>query len=802
MNTNILKEALEVNSIHDASYTGGQIHWSKNGEYMFCSNNGAISVLSIKKGSTIEYFGKTKDEEDLDEVNCFSLSNDDKLIVAHCRSGFFKLWDFKEHKLIKIWKSIHNGPVTNLTFLNNQLMASGGSDSSIRLWDLQHHICLRLFKGIQGVISVLAFHPYKEKLLFGAGDDMKIYGWDSGTGQQKILLSGHMSKITSLSFHDNGINLVSSGRDKLIILWDISTSKALHKLSVNEGIEGTFIVEKKYLSSNFLTTDANSIYVAAAGEKGLVTLWDIFNRKILYRQENSLVAAAKEEGGVSITHLIYNETTNSFAVVSADHHIIIYSMKNFDCMKQIVGYLDSILDIAYVGEEDSHIAVASNSTDIKLYELNSMNCQLLRGHTDIVLSLATSPANRQLLISSAKDNSVRVWLLDEETKKMACIAFAVRHTASVGCVCISQSSTKFFVSASQDSCLRLWSLPTYLTISSDHIQIESTNTVLAHVKDINSVAISLNDEFIATGSQDKTAKLWSANDLTLIGTCNGHRKGVWCVRFSPTDKVLLTASADCTIKMWSLDDLTCLKTLQGHESSVLKAEFMSHGMQLITAGADGLIKIWSIKTSECTFTLAKHESRVWGLTVSKDEKHIISGGSDSLLIIWKDVTEERKARIAAEKEKIVLEEQKLANLLKSNNFFQALKIALELERPLQVLKIVEGILKKDKKQLQTTIRELPPSCKQVLLRSAAKWNTNSKNAEAAQTVINALICEMEMQDIQSTDLLSFLEGMIPYTERHFKRLTEHFKDIQIINYTINRMKPHVAICSSNVDSDV
>lgn len=56
---------------------------------------------------------------------------------------------------------------------------------------------------------MLAFHPdTKKELLFGAGDDTKIHGWDINTGQEKILLSGHFSKVTSLCFHKNGINLI------------------------------------------------------------------------------------------------------------------------------------------------------------------------------------------------------------------------------------------------------------------------------------------------------------------------------------------------------------------------------------------------------------------------------------------------------------------------------------------------------------------------------------------------------------------------------------------------------------------
>lgn len=68
----------------------------------------------------------------------------------------------------------------------------------------------------------------------------------------------------------------------------------------------------------------------------------------------------------------------------------------------MVGYSDEILDVAYLGDNDSHIALATNSCDIKFYEIASMNCQLLGGHSDSVLALATTPANVNLLVSAAK----------------------------------------------------------------------------------------------------------------------------------------------------------------------------------------------------------------------------------------------------------------------------------------------------------------------------------------------------------------------------------------------------------------
>lgn len=41
---------------------------------------------------------------------------------------------------------------------------------------------------------------------------------------------------------------------------------------------------------------------------------------------------------------------------------------------------------------------------------------------------------------------------------MSCIGHAVRHTASITSVAISQTSPKFFITVAQDSCLKLWDL--------------------------------------------------------------------------------------------------------------------------------------------------------------------------------------------------------------------------------------------------------------------------------------------------------------------------------------------------------
>lgn len=81
--------------------------------------------------------------------------------------------------------------------------------------------------------------------------------------------------------------------------------------------------------------------------------------------------------------------------------------------------------------------------------------------------------------------------------------------------------------------------------------------------------------------------------------------------------------------------------------------------------------------------------------MNKIETHVATGGSDSKLIIWRDVSQENKAKLIAEKEELILQEQKLSNLLKADLLTEALNLSLKLEKPFQSLKIVEGIVNKN-----------------------------------------------------------------------------------------------------------
>lgn len=773
---------------YSAFFTGGQVIWTSEGNQMLCHCNDAIKIIDLNSGLITSSLGGSDDDVDEDTIYCFGLSRDNQFVISAHKSGLIKLWSLPDNKVVKMWRSIHKGPIAKITFDGvGNTVATGGSDGTAKTWDILHQTCTHSFKGAQGVFSILVFHPdISKNVLFGSADDTKIIAWDVDKGTEIASYSGHFSKITSLNFTIDGNHMVSSGRDRVLILWDIKEGKAIRTLPVYECVEDSVILPIKFqLPGIKIKKSDGGIFVASAGEKGVIKVWDILSSKLIYTQTNSFVTPAND-GNLAITQLLLNEVRCCLSVISSDHNIIIYNLSTFECSRQMVGFTDEILDISYFGKDDTHIAVATNSIDIKVYDLSTMNCQLVKGHGDLVLSVAKSPFNPNILLSSSKDNTIRMWLMDSNSKKIHCVGIGNRHTASVGSVCLPYLDLTVCFSVSQDSCIKRWQLPNTLNVDETQALI-STHTETAHSKDINHVSISPNDKIVASGSQDKTIKLWSSEDLSLLGTLKGHKRGIWCVKFSPVDQVLLSASADCSIKLWSLTELNCLKTLEGHSSSVLKADFISKGLQIVSAGADGLLKVWNIKTSESVLSLDKHDGRVWALAISESENNIISGGADSLLVKWKDVTAEKKEKETKEYEELVLQEQELSNLLHDKKMVKALKLALRLNKPFLTLKIVNEILKSDgKSTIASTIKQLNQDQRESLAKCCIEWNTNTRNCYPAQVVLNVLLSENE----SGFNSPATIRALLPYTQRHMQRLTTTLQDLNLLTFTINCMQPH------------
>ncbi|XP_066496660.1 transducin beta-like protein 3 [Tiliqua scincoides] len=772
-------------------YTGGRVQISQDGEYMFCTCGSKINVLDIATGALVHCI----EPSDQDEITAFALSNDDEILVTASQSLLLQQWDWPSETCIRTWKAVHTSPVASMAFHpTSALLATGGCDSTIKVWDITNENCTHNLKGSSGLVNIVTFHPDPDKLqLVSASTDNVIRVWDLNSSQCVAELKNHYSSVTSLAFTEDNKTLVSAGRDKICTVWDLETNKIQRVIPVYETVESMILLPEGGDFSQ-LGVKQQSVHVLTAGSKGILQVWDVSSANCVHSQSLPylLKASLEDVGEHSLMHCVLVPVKSEVITVNADHNIILYDARTLEPKKQFSGNNGEVLDVRFIGPGDSHIVVATNSPQLKVFDVATSHCQILHGHSDTVLALDAFRKG-MIFASCSKDNSFRIWRM-KKTGEVFCVAQGLGHVHGVGSIVCSRVSKGFVVTGSQDCTIKLWTLPEILSFmaKTDNIVVLNSNlTVKAHDKDINSVAVSPDDKLIATGSQDKLAKLWTCDGLVLLGTCCGHKRGIWCVQFSPVDQILATSSADGTIKLWSLQDYSCLKTFQGHDSSVLKLIFVNEGTQVLSSGSDGLLKLWTIKNCECVKTLDGHQGKVWGLHSNKQQDLVVTGASDSSVVLWKDVTEALLEEAQAKQDEQILKDQELSNLLHEKRYLKALGLAISLDRPHTVLTVVKAILKEanGKEDLEKNILKLRKDQKEAVLKFSTTWNTNSRNCHEAQAVIETLLKHEAPECLLQYDgIKAAVESLLPYTERHFQRLSRLLQATTFLDFMWQNMK--------------
>jgi len=69
---------------------------------------------------------------------------------------------------------------------------------------------------------------------------------------------------------------------------------------------------------------------------------------------------------------------------------------------------------------------------------------------------------------------------------------------------------------------------------------------------------------VASGSDDKTVRIFNLEDGTCQKVLKGHSDMVFAVAWSPDGKMLASGSRDDSVKLWSPETGACLNTLDGH----------------------------------------------------------------------------------------------------------------------------------------------------------------------------------------------------------------------------------------------
>ncbi|KAJ3789252.1 U3 small nucleolar RNA-associated protein [Lentinula aff. detonsa] len=872
-------------------YTSGPVAVTPDGQKIVTCVGEEILLTDVNSGTEIcRFLGDTQAISSL----CITPSSTHLLVFTSSLS--LRIFELPKSPVpshnaispIRVIARAHDAPIHVCeSDPTSTYLASGSADGVVKVWDILRGFVTHVFKGHGGVVSALKFNYPQDSSSLGQQDSMQLITASvdtririfelsqnkSGGLKPVAIMEGHASVPRGLDVSSDGRWLVSGGRDSVVLIWDLSplfntktterskkgkskavAPKLVKTLPILERVEalGLLRLDEESTSS---ATGVNNLKFFTGGESGLIKIWEAKEGTTLFSLGNEQTRISDDsEEQRQIVHGIYLPQSSTVVSVHADQNILFHSLSTRHLSRQLIGFNDEIVDITFLspalssspqGPRDTHLALATNSSLIRVYSSKTLDARLLEGHTDIVLALDQGLDGR-VLASGSKDRSARIWAPNHAESDWGyhCVAICEGHSESVGAVAMSRKapedgnglpSPAFMFTGSQDRTIKMWDLSEVEFFSkahdSDPSRCKGLMTLKAHDKDINSLDVAPNDRLLVSGSQDRTAKIWSitynssqkslSGSITLLGVCKGHKRGVWTVRFGKEERVLATGSGDKTVKLWNIDDFSCVKTFEGHTNSVLRVDFLNAGMQMVSSASDGLVKLWNVREEECVATLDNHEDKVWALAISADEKTIISGAADSVVTFWEDCTEEQEQEKETLREEMVLKEQDYHNYLSLNDYRKAIQLALAMQQPGRLLSLFRDVGSRELSSLSLSgdvavdevLKTLSGSDLTRLLRYARDWNANARTSEVAQRVLFAIFKLRTAENVTEcfTDeaaelalvggkvndpsanlrggnaLKELIDSLVPYTERHLARMDKLLQESYTVDYILGEM---------------
>ncbi|HZT58913.1 MAG TPA: WD40 repeat domain-containing protein, partial [Pyrinomonadaceae bacterium] len=260
----------------------------------------------------------------IDEAGALAFSHDGRA-VAQIAESSIKLYDATFQPL-RVLRG-HTGNVGVIAFSpDSKLLASGGADNTIRLWDWETGQQVRAFEGHTGYVSALAFSP-DGKLLASGGNDRTVGVWDVASGRPLNTLNGHKGRINALAFGPDGKALASGANaDETLRLWDVQTGKLLQSFggSPNGATEVAFSADGAALATWWKTERK---------DQNVIKLWRADSgRLVLDLQDLSLKSAAFSREG------------HTFIVASGEEYrdvrTRIYSSASGEALADVIGFTD------------------------------------------------------------------------------------------------------------------------------------------------------------------------------------------------------------------------------------------------------------------------------------------------------------------------------------------------------------------------------------------------------------------------------------------------------------------------------
>jgi U3 small nucleolar RNA-associated protein 13 len=161
------------------------------------------------------------------------------------------------------------------------------------------------------------------------------------------------------------------------------------------------------------------------------------------------------------------------------------------------------------------------------------------------------------------------------------------------------------------------------------------------------------------------------------------------------------------------------------------------------------------------------------------------------MTLWKDSTSSTTADAAKKHALAVEREQAFFNAERSGEVTKAIDLALRLERPGALLRVLTKLLENDYENGDARLREcvepLHDDKLARVLKCVREWNTNGRTCHVAQHVLAAIFRTHTMEELSKIpEITQINQALRAYTERHRSRLERLYRGTFLVDTLLSR----------------